>query len=218
MQFAQHAHEAALARRLQPGQHFVEQQQLRIGGQGLGHFQRLQLRQRQAGGGIAAGLGGQAGEVEDLGYAPRVHPAGAEALSDQQVFVHRQFVHRLRDLEGAAYAQARAAEQGRAQDVLAVETDRAAGRACQPGYGVEQRGLASAVGADQSQHLVAVHPQRDAVHGRQAAEAHGQPVQFKHGMLPCAGAAAAAGRTGWRRSWPPAAHPVPAGARSASGP
>ena len=157
VQVLEHAHEAALAVRFQAGQHFIEQQQFRIGGQRLGHLQRLQFRQRQFAGRVAPGLVKQARKIEDFIDLAQVDLAGAEALRHDEVFAHRQFMHRLRDLEGAAQSQACALVHGRGHDVASLEADAAAGGAHQAGNGVEQGGLAGAVRAHEADHVVAAY-------------------------------------------------------------
>jgi hypothetical protein len=52
--------------------------------------------------------------------------ASPEALRHQEVFAHRQFMHRLRNLEGAPDAHARALVHRCAQHVLPIEQDFAA--------------------------------------------------------------------------------------------
>ena len=55
-------------------------------------------------------------------------------------------------------------------DVMAIERDATAGRRQRPGNGVEQRGLAGAVGADDGAALAARHGQADAIDRAQGVE------------------------------------------------
>src|SRR5690606_31120535 len=90
-----------------------------------------------------------------------------------------------------------------AEQIVAAEPDRPAVWLVQAADAVEQRRLASTVGADQSSDRALVHPQRSAIEGRDAPERHREFLDFEHACppaprMPHIGGSAA----GWR----PAAH------------
>ena len=96
-----------------------------------------------------------------------------------------------------------------AVEARAPIADLAGGRLDEAGDGVEGRGLAGAVGADERENLPAPHLEGDAVDGGQPAEADGEPL---HGQLGAGTgahrAASAVGRSARRRlaaALPPAA-------------
>ena len=154
-------------------QRLVQQQQPWLRGQDLRDFQRLQLGQREFGGGIAGGAIGKLDKVEDLRLHSAVHAARAEALRHRQVFRHAQRMHRLRDLEGTpdSAARARAYAAVRAMSTPSKRNVPRCGFTV-PEITLKSVGLAGAVGADEPDDLAGRDGKRHAVRapaGRRSA-------------------------------------------------
>jgi hypothetical protein len=98
--------------------------------------------------------------------------------ADQQVLQHRGVLEQLDVLEGARNAQRRNLVRGLFGELerpLRSEIgDLAGGGRVDAADQVEHRGLAGAVGADQREHLAALHVEADLVDGQHAAEAHAE--------------------------------------------
>ena len=120
---ADHRHDVADFGRIEPGQHLVEQQQLRLGRQRAGKLEPL-----------APGDGQRVGRpVEHVGQADlaadllgdgerRLARAMAQMRADQDVLAHRQAGEGLHDLEGAGDAAPREPMRRLAGDVLAGDS------------------------------------------------------------------------------------------------
>ena len=170
-QAADHRHDVADLRRVQAGQHLVEQQQLRLG--------RQRPRQLQP---LAAGDGQRIGRpVEHVGetdLARHLFGGGKRGLArammqmraDPDVLAHRQPGEGLHDLEGAGDAAPRQPMRRLAGDVLAAIAHSAVARLEEAGDDGEQRGLAGAIGADERGDAALRRRKRHAVDRQQSAE------------------------------------------------
>jgi hypothetical protein len=90
--------------------------------------------------------------------------------AELDVVEHRHAAEQRDVLEGAREPELGALRGGQAGDVLAAEADVAAVGPVEAGNGVEQRGLAGAVGADHGRDGTGRYFEADAVQGRHAAE------------------------------------------------
>ena len=107
---ADHRHDVADLRRVEPGQHLVEQQQLRLGRERAREFEPL-----AAGDGQGVGRPIEHAAEADLARRPSSAAAsavGARAMAqmraDADILAHDQAGERLHDLEGAGDAAPRA--------------------------------------------------------------------------------------------------------------
>ena len=117
-----------------------------------------------------------------VGPRPRPGPTGpgpTDLGSRQDVLPHRQQGEDLEALEGAGQAPAGPLVGRQLGDVLTVEHHRAPGHRLQPAQGVEHRGLARPVGADQAGDAAGVDVQVDGVGGHVPAEADGDAPSFE---------------------------------------
>ena len=175
---AHHRHHLADLLRVQPGQHLVEQQQLRLGRQRPGQFQPLAPGHREVGRGLVE-LRRQAHALRHgLGRGQRGHPSRlVQVRADGDVLAHGLRREGLHDLEGARQPLARI-EVGRAAgDVLPVELNAAAVGNEEARHQREQRGLARAVGADQRRETALRHRQAHVLHRPEAAKTAGHAGQ-----------------------------------------
>ena len=178
--------------RRQPGQHFVEQQQFRLGRQRARDLEPALFGRDQ----IAGQHVGARAEAAKFQHLVRLaagiaHHGGADQRADDDVVDDRHGLEALDDLEGAADAALAALGRRQRGDVLAVEDDRALGRRQHAGDQVEQRRLAGAVRADQADDFAAPDRDRDVAVGDQAAEALPDAAGFEQwrvviGPPPCA--------------------------------
>ncbi len=100
-------------------------------------------------------------------------------MADQRhldVLADRHGMKRLGDLKSAADAPAKPLLRGGEGDGLALEQDDAAIRPELPADHVEDGGFAGAVGADQRDHLAALHGKADLARRDDAAEGFAQPL------------------------------------------
>ncbi len=146
----------------------------------LRYFERFQFGQREFAGGVARGAVGELDQVQDFGDGALVDVARAETLGDGQVLRHGQRMHRLRNLERAPDAAARALICRGPRDVGVFEMQRSAVRPHRSGNHVEQRGLAGAVRTDQPDDFAGGNGQRNTVERVQAAEANADVAKLKH--------------------------------------
>jgi hypothetical protein len=137
------------------------------------------------------GTFGNAGRAERSGDARRfdgicIGPAEQRKFSRRQspqgqhhVVLHAQRRKQIGDLEGTGNAELRASMRRQLRDVMTIEPDPAAGRRHHSRDSVEQRSLASAVGADDGAALTARHGQADAVDCSQRVEGNHSICQRK---------------------------------------
>ena len=111
--------------------------------------------------------------LERHSFAGAVKHARHDGLDRRKVGRHAH------ELEGSVDAPANTQMIGQARHILAVHADRAGVRPDGAGDEVQKRGLARAVGTDQSQHLARGHRQRDAVDGDEAAERLAQTLRLQ---------------------------------------
>ena len=136
---------------VQSGQHLVEQKELRRGRERPGQFQALAAGHRE---GVRRPVE-QIAETDlasdRLGNAERVGARGVTQIrADQNVVAHRNAAERLHDLEGPGDAAPRQAMRRLAGHVLAAIADTPGARLEESGDDGKERGLAGAVGADQT--------------------------------------------------------------------
>ncbi len=92
-----------------------------------------------------------------------------------QVLCHAQIVEQFQRLEGTSQPKARTTVWGQSADVGAVELH---GAPCGTGvsrHGIDEGGLAGAVGADEAHHLARLHHHVHPVESHQPTVANGQP-------------------------------------------
>ena len=169
----------------------VEQQQLRLLGDGHRDLQQPLIAVRQGRGRLV----GPVEEAEELEAGARAPLAGVEdgAAADQtevapslelhshpRVLEHGQLGKDAGDLEGARDAAPAARGGGERGDVVAAEEHAAHGRRQEPRDQVEQRGLAGTVRADDRAQLTGLDREADAVDGLQGAEGASEPVRLEH--------------------------------------
>ncbi|MEY9676231.1 hypothetical protein ABIE93_006165 [Bradyrhizobium elkanii] len=166
--------------RRQSGEDFVEQQQLRLGGERAGDLEPALLRRHQISGQLV-GARRKSAELQHLiGLLPRdAHLCVADQRADDDVVDHGHGLETLDDLEGAPDAALAAFRRRQLGHVLAVEDDRALGRRQHARDQVEQRRFASAVRADQADNLAAPDRDRDIAVGDEAAEALPDSARFQ---------------------------------------
>ena len=109
------------------------------------------------------------GAAAEPGIGPREQACAGAAqkllAGRDQVVAHGEAAENLQALEGAADAAAREAQWRQAGDILALETHVTRGRLDLAENGVEQRGLAAAVRADDAEDLPGSDIEADAVDG-----------------------------------------------------
>ncbi|MHC2257644.1 hypothetical protein ACVILK_007336 [Bradyrhizobium embrapense] len=158
--------------RRQPGQHLVEQQQLRFGRQRAGDFEPALLRRHEIGGKLVGARRKSAKLQHLIGLLSRdPHLGVADQRADDDVVDHGHGLEALDHLEGAPDAALAALGRRQLCHVLAVEEDRALGGRQHARDQVEQRRLAGTVRADQADDLAAPDRDRDVAVGDEAAEA-----------------------------------------------
>ena len=168
---------------------FVEEKQLRLGGERARQFHPLLRPERKAGGGPVAHAAevergdelfhlraqfrlppARAGEAQ--GVAREV-AAAARMRADEDVVDHRQVPEQGEVLKRAADADAGNAVRRAPQDAASLEEDVAGGRRVEPAQAVEERRLAGSVRADEAENLSVPEIEGDVVEGEDAAEPHG---------------------------------------------
>ncbi len=168
----QHRNDVADFRRVEAGQHFVEQQKLRLGRERARQFEALSAGDRQR-------MRGPREQIAKADVAPdllrkrdRLGTCGmAQMRADQNVVAHRKSGEWLHDLKGTGDAAAGAPMRRLAGDVEAGVADLAGARLEKARDQGKQRGLAGAVGADQRGDPAGIGRQRSGVDRQQAAEA-----------------------------------------------
>src|SRR6516165_8521044 len=151
---------------------FVEQQQLRSGGERARHLQPLALEQRQRSY-RRIGLRDQARAHQNVGTWRRgiaLRQSAPVHGTHQQVFKHREALEWLRDLIGASDPKFATLMGAGGRYVAIVETDFAAIGSKAPGDQIEQRRLASTVGADDAERLAGRDGDVEIVRGDHRAE------------------------------------------------
>jgi hypothetical protein len=98
---------------------------------------------------------------------------------DAEVLEHGHARERLRDLEAPHDAEPRPLVRRELGDVAALEQDPAAVRRQGARHAIDERGLAGAVGADETQPIARPDLNRDAVERQEAAEALGDAVDVE---------------------------------------
>ena len=151
------------------GRRLVHEQQLRTPHQQAGEQQLAAVERFELDGGhvrrdlemhqFGAVFGVEAGQVGQEGLPRRL-----------EGFADRQFVRHDRGLERAADPQPGAGMQRQSRDVPALVGHTPALGLDAAGEHLEQAGLAGAVGADDAQHLAAIHLEADAVQDLAPAE------------------------------------------------
>src|SRR5260221_3345713 len=181
---AEHGGGALHLRRVEAAQAFIGEQQLGLGRQRAGELELLERGGAEA---IGAGrrIAGQADLVERHGgaalrLAPRDTAAGAVERGEGDIVEQRQLAERARYLEGARYAAAADDMRGLPRDLGPGKDDRAAARLERAGDQVEDRALARAVGADETEDLALPHLERHLVDRQEAAEALRQGLDREH--------------------------------------
>jgi hypothetical protein len=159
-------------------------------------FQQFQL----AAGQVARGFVGQAGQVEEIEHlhglvpvflllapdAPRADQVVPELFAkltqwrQHDVLEHRKRTKRARNLEGAGNTGPVDLVRRLALNGLPFEMDGPGGWRIRAGDGVEQGGLARAIGPDQAGDGAAGQAEADIVDGAQAAKRLRNPLQFEH--------------------------------------
>ena len=178
----------AISEGLRPARTSSRSKQIRLGAQGPGQLQALFLGDVEAAGGVV-GLVGQ----PHLGQDILGHPGGfgqgqllpAVAGPHHDVFPHRQVGERPDHLVGPGQAAAGHLVGRKAGDVLILEHNPAVFRFKHPVDGIEQRGLAGAVGADETQDLPGAQLKGDIAQRLEPAEALGDvPDLEDHSSTP----------------------------------
>ena len=176
----------------QAGGHLVQQQQPRPRRQRHADLQQPLLAGRD-GGGRQVGQLGQADQLEDaVGRAQRpghrlflapehvlARPAAGELQAELDVVAHRHLGKGARRLEGARHAVRGKAVGALAGQVAAIGHQPARGQRLHARDGIEEGGLAGAVGADDAHQLAGMETRAHRVHGGQAAEAHRDLVRVE---------------------------------------
>jgi hypothetical protein len=125
VQVAEDRHHGVHFGRAQAGHDFVEEQNLRLGGQRAGDLEAFAFGQRQFGGGLIA-LAPEAKALEHGRFFARDNNGGTRLeCADDDVFEDGEAGERLDDLEGAADARETDLIGAPAADILTVEGDRA---------------------------------------------------------------------------------------------
>ena len=138
---------------------------------------------------------GESAEFQHLlRLAARIASRWCGSGADHDVVDHRHRLETLHHLEGARDAARAALRRRQLGDVLAGEQDRALRRRQHAGDDVEQRRLAGAVRADQTDDFAAPDRNRDVAVRDEAAESLPDVVGFEQARViappPCAGATA----------------------------
>ena len=170
-------HHGGDLRRIEAGQDFVQQQQIRPGRQGPGQLQALLLGHVEAAGRLVgpvhqAHLG--QGLIGQTGRGAQGVAFPAEAGPHHDVFPDRQIVEGPHHLVGPGQAPPGHLIGGQAGDLFAPENHLARGRGIDAVDHVEQGGFAGAVGADEPQDLALGQIEGDVRQGLEAAEALGR--------------------------------------------
>ncbi len=171
-----------------PGGGLVEQDQTRRAGQRHADLQLALLAMSQVAHQFAGQMvhahavqdvvGGPLRRMRRSGAQEAEAPAGDAAHGQEQVVAHAQFLEQQRRLVGAPQPLADALEGLQRGDVFTEEQDPPCSGREVAGDGVEQGGLAGAVGAEHRVLLTRGHAQRDIVHGAQRTE--GARHAFEH--------------------------------------
>ena len=154
----------------QAGRRFVEHQHARLRDQRTRHRQHLPLparqpaRQQRA----LARQVGEGGIDRRQTLLPRLAAGQQQRGGEFQVLGDRQVGEHVLGLRHEGQAAVHQAVGRHVGDVLAAEQHTAAAHRHQAGHGLDQRGLAGAVGADDGDDLAGLHRQRGAAHDRQA--------------------------------------------------
>ena len=117
------------------------------------------------------------GQTQDARSHAIAHPI---VQADLHVILHAHFVEQADILEGTGNARLVDLNGVHARGILAVDQDGAGGGLIHLGDQVEDRGLASAVGADQAGDLRTADDHVEVVYGLQAAEFHTQMPGVQH--------------------------------------
>src|SRR5581483_5598307 len=112
------------------------------------------------------------------------------AQCQAKVVLDRKLGKQIRDLVGATDAQRNALVGAQAGDVATAEQDRAGGGRHLAGDGIEKRGLAGAVRADDRASLARGHVERNAIDGAQRTERHADAAQGERTVAHDAGGSA----------------------------
>src|SRR5258705_2761930 len=179
------------------GHGLVQQQELRLGGQGPRQVHALlQAVGQRAGRRLADGLdlqevddaldGGAVGQLLRARRAPPERVGEDVAAHLEQPARHDVVEHAHALEEGDVLERARDAERGhvgrrQVRALLAGEPDAALERVIEAADDVEERGLAGAVGADDGQDLAALDLEAHLVQRHQRAEAHADGLHFQQG-------------------------------------
>ena len=158
--------------RIQPSQHFVEQQQLGLGGQRARQFQPFATGHGQVGGGLVE----LRGQIDALGHRcghdQRLRAARLVQMhTHRDVLAHRLRRKRLHDLECARQTGTRIGVGWQPRDVAAVELNPPAVQLQKTRHQCKQGGLAGAVGTDQGRQAAGGYLQAYVLHRLQATEA-----------------------------------------------
>ena len=164
--------------RRQPQGRLIQEQKPGLGHQGPAHGHHLLLPAGEGVGPLAGPLPEFGEPGIDRGQAPgQLRPAYPQGQGPQlQVLLDRQVPEHLPALGAQGHAFGRHGRGGRAGDLEAVQEDAAARRRRQPHDGLEQAGLAGAVGPHQGHGLAGRHRQVDAEQGLGGAVVHRQVV------------------------------------------
>jgi hypothetical protein len=114
------------------------------------------------------------------------HEAGPHVPmpAQEQVVEHAHVAEQLEELKGPGDAARGDPVRRQPVDGLAGEPDAAAARAAKPADGVEERGLAGAVGADERVELPRADGQAHGVERVEPAEANAEGVHLEHRAHP----------------------------------
>ena len=158
--------------RVHAGDHLVEEQDARLGGEGARELEPLAAGQGQ----IRWQRRGPVAEPDELHHLDGPFPrAGGSALSidgaDHHVLEHGEIAEGPDDLVRAHHAGVHGAMRGKAADDAIAEVHRTRGRRNRSRDEAEERRLARPVRADDSKDLVLGKLQVDVVYGLEAAEA-----------------------------------------------
>ncbi len=179
-QLAQQLGNAAQLGRVEPGADFIDQQQLRPRGQRAPQIEQLLLVDRER----TRQLVGLLVQLDVVQDGVDVHRARgmAEVRSHFNVLAHRHIAKGLGHLKSAVDAELRQLVHRHLVHRLAVERNTAAVGAVQARDDIDGRGLARAVGPDQTDDLARREAEAHVVEHHMAAEALVHALKLKEGF------------------------------------
>ena len=173
---------------VEPGHHLIEQQQPGRGGQRPRQLQPLAPGHGELGRRLRQHVRHADLLGNGLSMGPGLRPV-AELLvgAHRDVFVYRELGKGLGNLESTHHTGAGNLVHRQPGDVAAQKSYPTRVERQKAGDTGKQRGLASAIGADQRHDAALIHPQAGVVDCAQAAEDFGEAGDFQHHVCPPAG-------------------------------